>query len=223
MHHSSCAATQTTKEVLDISHNAKVVFGIVQISDPQAIRALAHPLRLDLLELLVTAGPATAAHCGRALGVPQANASFHLRQLAKYGFVEDAGPGRDRRERQWRVPDTRPTLRITAGSDAVVQRELQRLVVEREAQAILDFAGRSDDESAAWRQKAGLVTAVVVLSADEAAEIKEQWKALLEPYVQRTSAAGPETQADQRHVRYFMAATPLTHCEPGDIDNDNED
>ena len=70
----------------------------MQISDPKAITALAHPLRLDLLELLTAIGPATAARCGRILGVPQANCSFHLRQLARYGFVEDAGPGRDRRD-----------------------------------------------------------------------------------------------------------------------------
>src|SRR5579862_8518083 len=99
----------------------------MQISDPKAIRALAHPLRLDLLELLSATGPATAAHCGRVLGQSQASCSFHLRQLAKYGFVEEAVPGKDKRERRWQVPEPRPVLRVRGAA-----KELERLVVERE-------------------------------------------------------------------------------------------
>ncbi|WP_248961351.1 winged helix-turn-helix domain-containing protein [Sphaerisporangium perillae] len=194
----------------------------MEISDPKVIRALAHPLRLDLLELLAAISPATAARCGRILGIPQANCSFHLRQLAKYGFVEDAGPGRDRRERQWRVPDPRPTLRI-AGSDAVVRRQLERVVVEREAQAILDYAERQDDESSAWRHKAGIVTAIAVVSADDVAEIRDKWKALLEPYLARTEAGGQQLRPGQRHVRYFMAATPTPDLDSGDNENESDD
>ncbi len=180
----------------------------MEISDPRAIRALAHPLRLDLLELLAANSPATAARCGRLLGVSQANCSFHLRQLAKYGFVEDAGPGRDRRERQWRVPDPRPTMRIAAGGDAVVTRQLERLVVERETRAILDHAERRDEEDPGWREAAGVLSAVAVLSAAEAAEVKEKWLALIEPYLARTGADGGP-RPGRRHVRYFMAGTPM--------------
>jgi DNA-binding transcriptional ArsR family regulator len=116
----------------------------MEISDPKAIRALAHPLRLDLLQILGSGGPATAAHCGRVLGVSQASCSFHLRQLAKYGFVEEAGPGRDRRERQWRVTQPRLSVRRGTGGDAVVRQQIERLVVEREMQAILDYSQRPD-------------------------------------------------------------------------------
>jgi DNA-binding transcriptional ArsR family regulator len=195
----------------------------MEISDPRAIRALAHPLRLDLLELLVAISPATAAHCGRVLGVPQANCSFHLRQLAKYGFVEDAGPGSDRRERQWRVPDPRPTLRIAAGSNAVVRRQLERVVVEREMRAILDYGERQEGEDSAWRHKAGLMTAVAVMSADDVADLREKWKALLEPYIARSEAGGHQLRTGQRHVRYFMAATPIPDLEPGESKHDSDD
>jgi len=187
----------------------------MRISDPKAIRALAHPLRLDLLELLTAAGPATAAHCGRVLGASQANCSFHLRQLAKYGFVEDAGPGRDRRERIWRVPDPQRRIRIAADEHPDIGRQLEKIVVEREAQAILDHADRQDAESVDWRRRAGMVSAVAVVTADEAAELREQWKALLAPYLART-ANGADRRPGQRHVRYFMAATPLPDFEPGD-------
>ena len=49
-------------------------------------------------------GPIRAADIARDLGIPANQASFHLRQLAKYGLVEEAaGAGRDKRDRVWRV------------------------------------------------------------------------------------------------------------------------
>jgi len=163
------------------------------VTDPLALRALTHPLRLDLLELLSATGPATAAHCGRLLGVSQASCSFHLRQLAKYGFVVEAAPGPDRRERKWSVLEPRPTIRV-AGHDAV-QRELERVVVDRETRAILDGLERDDS----W----GMVSALATVTREEATELRKAWLALIQPYMHR--ATGP----DQRHVRFFMAATPL--------------
>src|SRR6201991_4677343 len=73
-----------------------------ELSDPKAIRALAHPLRLQLLEELADAGTLTATEAGERVGESPANASFHLRQLAKYGFVEEAEGGTGRR-RPWKL------------------------------------------------------------------------------------------------------------------------
>jgi DNA-binding transcriptional ArsR family regulator len=190
----------------------------VEITDPKAIRALTHPLRLDLLQILGTAGPATAAQCGRLLGVSQASCSFHLRQLAKYGFAEDAGPGRDRRERRWRLTYTRLSLRIGTAGEVAVRQQIERLVVEREMQAILDYSQRPAGADPEWQHKAGIVTAVAVLSPDDAASIKEKWIALLAPFVAGTGTGTerPALRAGQRHVRYFMAATPAPEPDPAD-------
>ena len=192
----------------------------MEIGDPKTIRALAHPLRLDLLQILGASGPATAAQCGRVLGASQASCSFHLRQLAKYGFVEDAGPGHDRRERKWRVAHPQLTVRFGPAADGVVRQEIEGIVVEREMQAILDYSRRPDGADSDWQRKAGIVAAMAVLSPEDAAAIKEQWIALLAPYIARASAAGPELQPGQRHVRYFMAATPLPA--PGSGNNEKE-
>jgi hypothetical protein len=73
----------------------------VDLTDPKAIRALAHPLRWGLLEALSHAGTLTATQASEMLGESPANCAFHLRTLAKYGFVEEAGGGRGR-ERPWR-------------------------------------------------------------------------------------------------------------------------
>src|SRR3954463_1378012 len=71
-----------------------------ELSDPKAMRALAHPVRLALLEAL-TDGALTATEAGERVGESPANASFHLRQLAKYGFVEEAGA--QGRRRPWKL------------------------------------------------------------------------------------------------------------------------
>ncbi|WP_063770194.1 helix-turn-helix domain-containing protein [Streptacidiphilus melanogenes] len=190
----------------------------MELTDPKAIRALAHPLRLDLLELLTATGPATAAHCGRVLGQTQASCSFHLRQLAKYGFVEDAGPGRDRRERKWQVPEPRPTLRIRGAG-----KELERLVVEREAAAILDWLERKPQETGAWRDRSDIVSALAVLTVEEAAGLKARMHELIEPYLLRSGDDARLLHPDRRAVRYFMAATPMPLLETGGTEDGQTD
>src|SRR4051812_24603936 len=58
------------------------------LDDPLAIRALAHPLRLDLMKIIARLGQATTADAAREMGISHGLASHHLRQLAKYGFLE---------------------------------------------------------------------------------------------------------------------------------------
>src|SRR6187401_3016616 len=78
------------------------------LSDLRVLRAIAHPVRTRILEELSASGPVRAADVARELGIPANQASFHLRQLAKYGLVEEApGEARDRRDRVWRVADER--------------------------------------------------------------------------------------------------------------------
>ena len=72
-----------------------------ELTDPAVMRALSHPLRLSLLEELIHAGTLTATQAGEILGETPANCAFHLRTLARYGLVEEAGGGKGR-ERPWR-------------------------------------------------------------------------------------------------------------------------
>jgi DNA-binding transcriptional ArsR family regulator len=70
------------------------------------MRALAHPARLEALEILQDQGPMTATELSEHIGESPANTAFHLRTLAKYGFIEDAGGGTGR-ARPWKT-STRP-------------------------------------------------------------------------------------------------------------------
>jgi predicted ArsR family transcriptional regulator len=72
--------------------------GAHELTDPRALRALAHPLRVRLLTLLRREGPMTATQASEHVGESPASCSFHLRQLARYGLIAEAasGPGRQR-------------------------------------------------------------------------------------------------------------------------------
>src|SRR6266568_9314926 len=75
------------------------------LADPVAMRALTHPVRIALIEALLAGGAMTATEVGHQIGESATTCSFHLRQLAKYGFVEEAGGGRGR-ARPWRMTRT---------------------------------------------------------------------------------------------------------------------
>jgi DNA-binding transcriptional ArsR family regulator len=73
-----------------------------EITDVRTLRALAHPVRISLIEELTLNGPMTATAAAESIGESPTTCSFHLRQLAKYGFVEEAGGGKGR-SRPWRM------------------------------------------------------------------------------------------------------------------------
>ncbi len=76
--------------------------GLREVSDARTFRALGHPVRLALLETLAIEGPLTATEAADRIGESPTTCSFHLRQLARYGFVEEAGGGKGR-ARPWRL------------------------------------------------------------------------------------------------------------------------
>ena len=73
---------------------------VTRLTDPRALRAYAHPVRMALVGLLRTEGPLTATRAAELLGESSGTCSFHLRQLAKYGLVEEAGGGTGPRRRR---------------------------------------------------------------------------------------------------------------------------
>src|SRR5258708_12769057 len=78
-----------------------------RITDPKALRALAHPIRMSLIGLLRTEGPLTATRAAELLGESSASCSFHLRQLAKYAMAEES-PAAQAREHPWQPTPMSP-------------------------------------------------------------------------------------------------------------------
>ncbi|GLI28270.1 transcriptional regulator [Agromyces rhizosphaerae] len=157
----------------------------MQAGDPARIRALAHPIRLALLEVLGDVVDATATECAERVGESVASASFHLRQLEKYGYIERAEPRG--REKPWRLvartvrhpaptPDVADSMASVLGlAGIVVDRQYARL---REYIAVAERGGLEDD----WLGSSMVGTSSFWATRDELAELGESILALLEPF-----------------------------------------
>lgn len=187
----------------------------MQISDPQALRAMAHPLRLDLIELLGMLGSATAAECARHLSGSQASCSYHLRILEKYGFVEHAGAGEDSRERPWRLCDIKQNW--SASNDSPAAGELDRVFIQREAERILDWQDSAAEQPRAWRHSSFRSGMTVPMTPAELSEVQGQLYGVMKPYIERLERS-PGRSAEQRFVRVLLAGTPvLSNTEEGGV------
>lgn len=186
------------------SHNVKALFGLCRSLPRARCEPSPTPLRLDLVEVLGSFGQATAATCSRRLGTSQASCSFHLRQLATYGFVEQAPPSEDSRERPWRLTDLEQSWSADAGPAAD---QLERVFVQREADRILGWLAAAD-ASDAWRQASFVGGATLPVTVDELESIRAELRGALEPYLRRLGDR-TEWPADSRLVRILLAGTPL--------------
>ncbi|MGC1185390.1 MAG: helix-turn-helix domain-containing protein [Candidatus Dormiibacterota bacterium] len=156
------------------------------LADPLSIRALAHPLRLELQSIIGREGKITAAAAARELGISQALASHHLRQLAKYGFVEQAA-GADNRERPWQLVSTSTSWRgmdeTPEGAAAVDV--LEQVIAERALTNYLDWQERRGSWSPGWREHAGLGRSTIYLTEPEFADLARRIDALLVDYIEQ--------------------------------------
>ena len=151
------------------------------LDDPVVIRALAHPLRLELHHLVGREGPMTAAQAARELGISQALASHHLRQLAKYGFVEHAEGG-NQRDRPWRVTASSHT--VPRGTSLAADL-LERVVAERAVEQLAEWHRHRDEYDAGWREHSGVGQSLVYLTLEEYEELHRALDALINPLVER--------------------------------------
>jgi DNA-binding transcriptional ArsR family regulator len=170
-----------------------------EVSDPMAMRALAHPVRLALIEALADAGTLTATEAGERVGESPANASFHLRQLAKYGFVEEAGA--QGRRRPWRLKQL--GMRFTDVHEdegtAAAARHLDRTMRERN----LARAERAMNERHAlpreWREVTGANQMRLYLTPQELKALDDEIvKLLLERHADRRTAGADHPEGAER-------------------------
>ncbi|UFN42579.1 winged helix-turn-helix domain-containing protein [Nocardioides okcheonensis] len=166
-----------------------------RLSDPRVLRAIAHPVRTRILEELSASGPVRAADVARDLGIPANQASFHLRQLAKYGLVEEAPEeARDKRDRVWRAVAAEgytvnlKEMKELPGGQAAVDvfraRKLAALHEMVDNVFVLDRPTGSGHFSASDHS--------VRLTDDEAAQLRREIDELIESWTARTKGRDPE-------------------------------
>ncbi len=158
----------------------------LEITDPRALRALAHPARIAIMQHLALEGPATATQCADIAGMSPSACSYHLRALAKYGFVEEVpSVGLDRRHRPWRArviamsvgqdPD-RPEAAPAAG------RLLVESLVARAEEMRADYLDREATYPGDWQRAAGTSQDVLHVTPAELTEIRERIGQILAGY-----------------------------------------
>lgn len=157
-----------------------------RVQDPRALRALAHPLRISLLAALRRHGPATATQLGLRLDETSGATSYHLRQLAKHGFVtEDAERGRGR-ERWWRASAEMTSWRSTDFEGDPEGREADSWLLRHQSRFVFDSYERwlaaRHEEDAAWREAAALSDYQLHLRPEALAALKQELYAVVDRY-----------------------------------------
>lgn len=151
-----------------------------ELTDPRAMRALTHPLRLALIELLWREDTINATQAASELGESQASCSFHLRQLAKFGFVEEVEGARGR-ARPWRL--SRRGMRVATVQDdpnaAIAWAALERLLRDRQLDRYRAWLEGRSAYSREWREAAYHSHSVAWLTPDELATVADQITALV--------------------------------------------
>lgn len=190
----------------------------VELTDPKAMRALAHPVRLAILDRLRHHGPSTATELAPEVGATPSVTSWHLRHLASFGLVRDAEPGPDRRQRRWetvgrgfrfQAPED-PTDTEGRSAARTLSRHMFLRYAELPARWLADVEPHLDP---VWQRASGLANTGVSVTAEELAAIEDGIEQVLAPYVTRAAAQRP---AGARNVRLLRYALPDADHEPGE-------
>jgi DNA-binding transcriptional ArsR family regulator len=180
--------------------------------DVVSLKALAHPLRINLLNTLSQYGPQTASGLAERLGESSGATSYHLRQLAKHDFVREVEGRGTARERWWRR--TPGSLMISAGelADSPATRQAARLVTREfersRADLLADFmASGTDLVPEEWLDASVVSTINVRLTREQLADIAEQASAyvrkLAEPYMGQDAESTEGVRPVQLHFNAF--------------------
>ena len=172
------------------------------------MRALTHPIRLALLEALKLEGPLTATLAGEVIGEPPNTCSFHFRQLAKYGFVEEAGQAGGR-SRPWRLTSHGMHFSdLHEDSDtAVAAKGLDRMLRSRYFDRLEAFYASRSDYPLAWQETTGGSQALLHLTPDELRAIDQEITTIFERYLDRNLDAS-RRPADSLPIEVLLFAYP---------------
>jgi predicted ArsR family transcriptional regulator len=201
-------STEDVREPADDSGQARERT-VTRLTDPRALRAYAHPVRMRLMGLLRTEGPLTATRAADVLGESSGTCSFHLRQLAKYGLVEEAEGGTGR-EKPWRATTTSTAWDTTGDSTpemAAATSLLSAVVAEQYFEQLARWLEASPGEPAEWQRAAMLGDRLLYVTPAELEELRDRMREMLDEYVERDLR--PELRpADARLISWLNIAFP---------------
>jgi predicted ArsR family transcriptional regulator len=147
------------------------------------LKGIAHPIRVRLLGLLRSDGPSTATKLAERIGQSSGVTSYHLRQLAHYGFVEEDSTLGSGRERWWRASHRSTTLEAPAARAAPVETEIyMRSIATASAERVDRWLGEALSIPSEWDQAMGLNDYSLLLTPDEATALATKLHEVLKSY-----------------------------------------
>ncbi len=181
--------------------NDQVVVQRERTIDLESLKALAHPLRVKIFDVLSTYGPFTASGLAERFGESSGATSYHLRQLEKHGFVREVEGRGVGRERWWERTPGGITLGSAEAKKSLAGREATKLVVREwtsnRERALGEFLERGIDELAdSWVEASVVSLTSVFVTAEELEEFNERFMAMVAEFAalhrdQRTPGSRP--------------------------------
>lgn len=186
---------------------------IPHVLDARSLRGLAHPLRMQLLTALRRSGPATASQLAAKLRESSGATSYHLRQLAAHGFVEDAPEHGKGRERWWKashegvqfddalLKDPDPAVRGAA--DLFIHE-----VANIHTRELSTWLGNPNDWSDDWNRSSDLSDMTLRLTPERSLELIHRMHELVDSYRAQAPADGtPDAETVRIHTHVFPIHT----------------
>jgi hypothetical protein len=164
----------------------------VKLTDPKMMRALAHPARIAIWTHIAMRGPTTATECAEVAGLSPSACSYHLRTLAKYGFVEeDRSAAADGRERPWRARLLSFTMKDqpdTPAAGRVASRLLTETIRADAEEIRVRYLDRRSEYPADWQTASGEMFSVAHVTPDELEELRAKVLEIMASYVRLDQA-----------------------------------
>jgi DNA-binding transcriptional ArsR family regulator len=185
------------------------------ITDPRALRALAHAGRAKILERLTVYGPATATECAEEVGLSASACSYHLRLLQRYGFVDEAHDEErtDARERLWKAVVTSWRAQGSDGTDPQTMQSidmaLARVLLAGSDERVLAWVDQSAQDGPAWHDASLISNTTLAATVEEVKRLQDQIQDLLRPY-QLGNRRPQDLPVGTRLIHAAVRLTPTT-------------
>jgi DNA-binding transcriptional ArsR family regulator len=196
----------------------------VVLTDPRAIRALAHPARLAILEALTAGEELTATELAAVTGLSPSATSYHLKALAKWGLVEAGQARADGRDRPWKATGRSVEMdSAIPGRTAPAEMAILSTFLDRNRVLAAEFLTSQASEPPEWRDVVELASTDYWMTADEVVKAAQAMRDALAPFAQRQRSARPDGSRRVRISRFIVPRTERASSpEPGQPDPGGE-
>lgn len=173
--------------------------------DAKGMRALAHPVRLAILDRLRSGGPNTATGLAPLVGASPSVTSWHLRHLAEHGLVCDADQQSGGRKRWWQAASSgfrfSPADEESRSAALALSAAMEQLEGDLPGQWLEHVEPQLEVE---WRRLSGRANTSVAVTVEELVQLQSAFEALLAPYVHRGFSERPPGARRVRFLRHTL-------------------